>query len=215
MRILTVVFKGIWIIAITINVLSLLWLVVGSTANFQSSMDIVARYTLFSVGIFSIILISLSIFYLIKTKKQNIGIAGCAVALVFSLFLLGCSSMNQEGVVDKEWFRDSVNKDPIKSTTDGKYDYRLKIINRGQKNVRQQLYVKELATKQEKYIDIPIKMEPSYGYSLGTGDWAWARLKNTDHINEYILTTTSELGVPIQSFKMNTYEGSADSIFSQ
>lgn len=74
--------------------------------------------------------------------------------------------MNQEGVVDKEWFRDSVNKDPIKSTTDGKYDYRLEIINRGQKNVRQQLYVKEL-------------------------------------------------GVPIQSFKINTYEGSADSILSQ
>ncbi|WIM40529.1 hypothetical protein PO903_06565 [Paenibacillus sp. PK4536] len=166
MRILTAVCKGIWIIAITINVLSILWLVVGSTANFQSSMYIVARYTLFSVGIFSIILISLSIFYLWKTKKQSIGVSGCAVALVFSLFLLGCSSMNQEGVVDKEWFRDSVDQDPIKSTTDGKYDYRLEIINRGQKNVRQQLYVKEL-------------------------------------------------GVPIQSFKINTDEGSADSILSQ
>lgn len=215
MRILTVVFKGIWIIAIAINVASLLWLIVGSTANFQRSMDIVAIYTLFSIGIFSIIVISLSIFYLIKTKKQNIGIAGCAIACVFSLLLLGCSYMNHNGVDERGWLYDSVNKDPIKSTTDGKYDYRLEIINRGQKNVRQQLYVKELATKQEKYIDIPIKMEPSYGYSLGTGDWAWARMKNTDHINEYILTTTSELGVPIQSFKMNTYEGSADSILSQ
>lgn len=215
MRILTTVCKGIWIIAIAINVASLLWLIVGSTANFQRSMDIVARYTLFSIGIFSIIVISLSIFYLRKTKKQNIGIAGCAIACVFSLLLLGCSYMNQEGVVDKEWFRDSVDQDTIKSTTDGKYDYCLEIINGGQKNARQQLYVKELATKKEKYIDILIKMEPSYGYSLGTGDWAWARLKNTDHINEYILTTTSELSVPIQSFKINVDEGSTDVMPSQ
>lgn len=215
MRILTTVCKGIWIIAIAINIASLLWLIVGSTANFQRSMDIVAIYTLFSIGIFSIIVISLSIFYLIKTKKQNIGIAGCAIACVFSLLLLGCSYMNQEGVDERGWLYDSVNQDPIKSTVDRKYDYRLEIVNRGQKNVRQQLYVKELATKQEKYIDIPIKMEPSYGYSLGKGDWAWARLKNTDHINEYILTTTSELGVPIQSFKINVDEGSTDVIPSQ
>lgn len=215
MRIFTVVFKGIWIISVAINIASLLWLVVGSTANFQRSMDIVARYTLFSVGIFSIILITLSIFYLLKTKKQNIGISGCAIACVFSLLLLGCSYMNQDGVVDKEWFHDSVNQDPIKSTADSKYDYRLEIINRGQKNVRQQLYVKELSTKKEKYIDVHIKMEPSYGYSLGTGDWAWAWLKSTDHVNEYILTTTMELGVPIQSFKININEGSAYLIPSQ
>lgn len=128
MRILTVVFKGIWIIAIAINVASLLWLIVGSTANFQRSMDIVAIYTLFSIGIFSIIVISLSIFYLIKTKKQNIGIAGCAIACVFSLLLLGCSYMNQDGVDERGWLYDSVNQDPIKSTVDGKYDYRLEII---------------------------------------------------------------------------------------
>lgn len=123
--------------------------------------------------------------------------------------------MNQDGVVEQGWLYDSVNRDPIKYTVDRKYDYRLEIINRGQKNVRQQLYLKELSTGKEQYINIQIKMEPSYGYSLGTGDWAWARMKNTDHINEYILTTTSELGVPIQSFEINIDEGSVYSILSQ
>lgn len=123
--------------------------------------------------------------------------------------------MNQDGVDERGWLYDSVNKDPIKSTADGKYNYSLEIINRGQKNVSQKLYIKELSTEKEKYIDVQIKMEPSYGYSLGTGDWAWARLKNTDHINEYILTTTSELGVPIQSFKINVDEGSTDVMPSQ
>ncbi|MGG1619530.1 hypothetical protein [Paenibacillus sp. NRS-1781] len=88
---------------------------------------------------------------------------------------------------------DEVRSDPVRLTSDQKYEYRIDLINPFQRNSREQLHLKNISTGEEKNIPISIKKE-NKGYSTGDdGDnWAWGILKPTKVPNQYELSTLDE-----------------------
>lgn len=99
--------------------------------------------------------------------------------------------MNTQG-----WIYDEISRDPIISTTDGKYEYSVELINLFQKNSRERLYLMNLRTGEIIYIGIDINDDEIHGIRDRSGDdWKWALLIPTEVPDNYELTTTDYLPV--------------------
>ena len=96
------------------------------------------------------------------------------------------------------WPGEIVLRDYMQTTADGKYEYRVEIINPFQRNGYVRLYVKELTTAEETIIllDIPIKDK---AVIVGGEDYVtpgpndlpvWSALEPTSSPSVYVLTTT-------------------------
>lgn len=140
--------KNIWIIAIVVNSVSLVWFLLGTTANFQRSMDLVELLTLVLIWLPSLLLVVVSI-KILKNKKLSIS-KSRHVAVNFIIFLL--FSLSIPLFIDVNtggWLYDDIESDSLKLTSDGKYKYRIELINMDQKNSREQLYVRNISTDEE------------------------------------------------------------------
>lgn len=95
--------KVLWVIATVFNVASLVWFLIGVTANFQRGLDLVGTVILIQVWIPSLIFTVLSIRLLIKKWIPPSGIvyaSGVMLFLLFSVYLI--QSVNTQGWLTKK-----------------------------------------------------------------------------------------------------------------
>ncbi|MEC0180524.1 hypothetical protein P4H61_03310 [Paenibacillus peoriae] len=184
-------FKIIWMVPIFVNIAALIWFILGSTGGFQRGQDLIETVILIVCGIPSIIILLISLTYIkqgwapFSRMKYIVSVLLMATLLFFSYQLV-------EGTPTRGWLYDNVDSDPVRLTSDQKYEYRIDLINPFQRNSREQLHLKNISTGVEKNIPILIRRENS-GYSGGEGDnWAWGILKPTKVPNQYELSTLEE-----------------------
>ncbi|WP_026478304.1 hypothetical protein [Alkaliphilus transvaalensis] len=192
-------FKVIWYFAIIANVAAFIWFILGNTANFQRGLDLMGVPTLVLYGIPSIILVVSSILIMKNCVKPKLWIYAVAFIMIYLLIYFVepmAIAVNKSG-----WLYDYVESDPIKSTLDTNYSYRLELVNYGQRNRTERLYLKDNTTGEEFYIIVDINTRELRGTRIGPGDdWAWAVMTPTDVTNQYELTTTDNLKMPTKRF---------------
>jgi hypothetical protein len=194
-----------WILAIILNLVSMIWFLLGTTANFQRSLDLVGTVTLIFCWIPSLLIVYLSINALIKeSSPTNFRV----LILIIVLLILAVNLF--KAVNTTGWLYDDITSDPIKTTTDGKYEYRTELVNLFQKNSRAQLYLRNVSNEQEIYIPLEVNTNEIHGIEVSsTEDWMWAVLSKSNLPDHYELTTTEKLPVPQKRFLINIKKGTA------
>jgi hypothetical protein len=194
--------KILWVVAIVISFASLAWFLLGSTANFQRSLDLIATITLIFFWIPSLVLTILAILLLIKgwTPSSNGAYAGFFFGVILLLLL---SVFLVKGVNTNGWLTERITSDSLKITSDKKYEYRIDLINVFQKNSRARLYVKNVSTGKE--MDVPVDIHTKKIVVLMTRKEGmdWVLMEPTDSPDRYNLFTAEELDIPQEQFEID------------
>lgn len=166
-------------------------------------MDIIGSFVLWFVAIPVLLCAGLYVVLLLKgwTPENRAGYVGISVVLLLSVFL---SVVLIQSVYNNGWAKEKIVSDTLKLTTDGKYEYRIDLINLFQKDSHARLYLKEMSSGEELYI--PIDIQTSNIEGLGVKKFNhWILLEPTDDSSLYILSTTDELGIPIEKFSIDIH----------
>ncbi|MEX2460409.1 MAG: hypothetical protein WD469_03785 [Paenibacillaceae bacterium] len=198
--------KVLWVVVTIINIASVGWFLLGATANFQRSLDLIATVTMVFFWIPSIVLTILSIRLLIKgwSPSSNVAYAGfffgVILLLLFSVFLV-------QGVNTRGWLTEEITSDSLKITSDKKYEYRIDLINVFQKNSRGRLYVRNVSTGEEMNIAVDIHTDKIVVITTREEGMNWVLMEPTDSPDRYNLYTTKELRIPNEKFEIDVGTG--------
>ncbi|MGN8228412.1 hypothetical protein [Paenibacillus polymyxa] len=184
-------FRIIWMIPIVINIAAFIWFILGSTGGFQRGHDILATATLVIFGVPSIIIVLISLTYIWQGWPPFNGVKYLVSAILMAS-LLFCSYYLVDGTPTRGWLYDDVRSDPVRLTSDHKYEYRIDLINPFQRNSREQLHLKNVSTGVEVDISIVIRAEKDIYSTGGSEGWDWGILKPTKVTNQYELSTLDE-----------------------
>jgi hypothetical protein len=194
--------KILWVVAIVINTASLAWFLLGTTANFQRSLDLIATVTLIFFWIPSVILTTWSIRLLIKGWSPASNVAytgfffGVSLLLLFSFFLF-------QGVNTRGWLTEKITSDSLKLTSDKKYEYRIDLINVFQKNSHARLYIKNVSTGKEMNVAVDNHTDKIVSYGSSKEGMNWVLMEPTQLPNRYYLYTTRELRIQEEQFEID------------
>jgi len=191
--------KMIWIISIIAVALSMIWFVIGSTAFFNRNIN---TFILTFVWIPALIFVSFSIFILKKNpfpENMKISVQIIIISLIV-IFSIGFTMTHIAAGNARGGIRTQIARDWIQVTTDGKYEYRIEVVNQFQRNNRVRLYVKSISTDEEMLIPIYIQKNEQPWMSGGEGSihpppetlpsWALSStMISSESENIYILTT--------------------------
>lgn len=188
-------------VIIILSASSVLWFILGATSYLQRPMDIIGTVYLFIAGIPLFLMVIFFIRILIKqwTPTSGVHYIGICLGLVISIFLttILINSVNSHG-----WTKEQIESDSLKTTADGKYEYRIELINLFQRNSHARLYLKDVGSGEEKYISVNIQTRKII--VLGVKDVNhWIILEPTAQPSAYFLSTTKELGIPEEKFEVD------------
>ncbi|MFD3257498.1 hypothetical protein ACE3MQ_02675 [Paenibacillus lentus] len=145
---------------------------------------------------------------LIKKWKPTSGgsYVGISVALTLSTLL---SAALIQSVSSNGWTKEKIYNDTLKMTEDGRYEYRIELVNLFQRNSHARLYVKDMSSKQESYIPI-IGIQTNKIVVLRVSETNhWVKLETTDNSSHYILYTTNEFSLPEEKFEIDIRAGTS------
>ncbi|MNJ49660.1 hypothetical protein D3C77_449050 [compost metagenome] len=120
---------------------------------------------------------------------------GVGLPILLSAVLI--QSVNTHG-----WTNEKIRSDTLKISADGKYEYRVDLINLFQRNGHARLYLKNVSTGEETYITTEIQVRKIKTLAVGEVNH-WIKLEPTDNVSHYILNTTKELGIPEEKFEID------------
>lgn len=199
-------FNRLWIGSTGIGVASLIWFLLGSTANFQRPLDLVGTLALIFVWVPTLAVTTLFIRLLRKGwvptgGLSNVGIVlGMALLVVLSVILF--RAVNVYG-----WLLENVDRDSLTKTSDGRFEYRFELVNMFQRNSRSRLVLRDLSTGNITLIPFDVDRRLS---SYGTDtDFKWVTLLPTDATGRYLLTTTRYLYMPQERYEIDVTTKSA------
>ncbi|WP_374018179.1 hypothetical protein ABU162_29800 [Paenibacillus thiaminolyticus] len=183
------------------------WFLLGSTAYFQRGMDIIGTTYLWGAGIPVLLFAILFTKLIIKgwTPTSGVDYVGICVWLVLTTLISAAliQSVNTHG-----WANEKIRSDTLKISEDGKYEYRVDLINLFQRNSHARLYLKDVSTGEETYIPTEIQTRKIKTLTVG-GVNHWIKLQPTNNAFDYILITTKELGIPEERFKIDIKAGTS------
>jgi len=199
---MTLVIKVIWVTAIVVTSISMIWYLLGSTAGFQRGIDLVMTTIYIAIWVPALIFTAASIVLLKKGWQPSniyaqifLAIALIAIS-VFFYFNLFCAVHARGYTVG--WLTESVRSDYTQITSDGKYEYRLEIINAFQRNSTARLYVKDMFVGEEMTIPVSANTKNIGVIMGGVGSRTpepevlpvWSELTPSETVSVYILATT-------------------------
>lgn len=196
------------LIAIIIfSITSFVWFLLGSTAYFQRGMDLIGTTILWGAGIPVLLLAMFFMLLLIKKWKPTSGgsYVGISVALALSTLL---SAALIQSVSSNGWTKEKIYSDTLKMTEDGRYEYRIELVNLFQRNSHARLYVKDMSSKQESYIPIGIQTNKIVVLRVSETNH-WVKLEPTDNSFHYNLYTTNEFSLPEEKFEIDIRAGTS------
>lgn len=190
-----------FVVMIISGVVSFTWFLLGSTAYFQRDMDIIGNLYFWGAGIPVLLFCLVFTIILIKgwTPKDGIDYIGIGVGIVLTTLI---SAALIQSVNTYDWAKEKIYSDTLKTSADGKYEYRIDLINLFQKNSYAQLYLKDISTGEEKYIPTEIQTGRIKTLAYG-GINHWVKLEPTEKAFHYILYTTNELRIPEERFEID------------
>lgn len=195
------------IAAIIFSASSFVWFLLGSTAYFQRGMDIIGTTYLWGAGIPVLLFAILFTILLIKgwTPTSGVDYFGICVLLLLATLISGAliQSVNTHG-----WADEKIRSDTLKISADGKYEYRVDLINLFQRNSHARLYLKEVSTGKEIYIPTEIQTRKINTLAVGRVNH-WIKLEPMDNPSHYILYTTEELRIPEEKFEIDIIAGTS------
>jgi hypothetical protein len=199
-----------WFITTIISLSAVVWFVIGTTANFQRSMDLVSTVVLVYFGVPSVIMILISLVLFSKrwlptTLWEIIGVSVlmiCMLALSPTLF----TNVNTSG-----WLSEKVMTDTLQITDDGKYEYNLELINLFQRNSHAKLYMKDRFTNEEFRIPLDLQVKKIRGISIEE-KVHWISLEETTEVNKYILFTNSKFPLPNEKYEIDVSKRSSTKV---
>lgn len=200
--------KILWIVVTIFSAVSLVWFLLGSTSNFHRVLDIVGTYLLIQAWIPALAIMILSIVLLIIgwTPSSRVTYIGFFSGFILLLFL---SVSLIQNVSAQGWLNEKITSDSLKISSDGKYEYRINLINLFQKNSHARLYLKVVSTGEELRIPIDIQTDKIVGLGVKKVN-NWVMLEPLDvSSSRYILYTTKELGITEQRFELDIIEGTS------
>lgn len=199
--------RAVWIFSTLIGAISIVWYLLGSTASFQRGLDLISSTIFIVLWVPALILIIFSTFLIIKGWKPKNKESYISFWILISFILILTISLFR-GVNTSGWLHDRITSDPIRLTSDGKYEYRIDLINLFQKNSKERLYVRQVATGEESFIPLQLGSEEIHGIGIPIGnDLPWAILRPTEYPFIYDLITTENLSVIIKRFEINLEAG--------
>lgn len=154
--------KFLLILLMIFNLSSFVWFLLGSTAYFQRGMDIMGTTYLWGAGIPVLLIKIVFTIFLFKgwiptSRGDYIGICVWMVLSILLSFVL-IQSVSTHG-----WANEKISSDSLKITSDGKYEYRVNLINLFQKNSHARLYLKDVHSGEEIYISTGIQTRKIVG----------------------------------------------------
>ncbi|WP_037285321.1 hypothetical protein [Saccharibacillus sacchari] len=176
------------------------WMLLGFTANFQSTIDLVGTVMLFLIGIPLTVLSSVSLYFCLS-KKALPGSVMQIVIIVLSIVMISMAWHTVNRISAEGWLEEAVAADTMKTTSDDNYQYGIEIINIFQRNSYSRLFIKNIESGEEKRIEIDLPVDRIGALVLDDVNWAY--LEPTDTVNIYHLSTTDELPFPIEHFEIN------------
>jgi len=189
-----------WISITILSIVPIIWFILGSTAFFNRSLDLIATTYLVSLWVPLLLLFILSTTLLLvgwsPSNKNNIMPLWILLLVIITLSLLVIRVVHTSG-----WLHDRIFSDPKRITSDGKYEYNTDLVNLFQKNSHERIYIRNIETGEELYIPVKLIDIKIHGIGISTDDdWAWTLMNSTDSPNQYELITTEELPVTKKRF---------------
>jgi len=186
----------IWIAAIAILVFSLLWFLFGTTAFFQRGVDLETTF-LYIIFWTPVLIITLAVVSVLVLKFDWVTSATTIVsgqrllALFIMLIAIGSASASIHLTPTEGWLTERVQSDIMQTTPDGKYEYRVEVINKFQKNAYMRVYVKNVTTHSDARIRLDVQPKETIITSAGSYPReAWFAMYRASEDNVYILSTT-------------------------
>ena len=198
---MTITVKTVWIIAIIVVFISMIWFLFGTTAFFNRGIDLVMTAYYVFIWTPALLLIILSTILLKKgwIPKTVYAQVGFVIVIVFIsiFFYLNLFRVVYTKEYTRGWLTETVRSDWTQTTSDGFYEYKLEVINVFQRNSYARLYVKDISTDFEMTIaiDISTKNIVTIGgvgsvYPEPSAQPVWSTLTPSNAETIYILTTT-------------------------
>lgn len=193
--------RFIWILAILINISSIIWFIFGTTANFQREADLVSTVIFVYFGIPSILLIILSIILLFKGWIPSSS-WGIVIVSIIILSMLSISPTLFKNVTTSGWLSENVVTDTLQITADGQYEYQFELINLFQKNSNARLCIKRISTGEEIRFPLDMPINKIKVLSRGKVNY-WIVMEETAEKDKYILYTTSEFPLSDEKYEID------------
>ncbi|MFF2890591.1 hypothetical protein [Paenibacillus sp. NPDC057967] len=153
--------------------ISILWFLLGTTANFQRGIDLVTTIKFAVIWVPAILLFLIPLI-IIKSRKGT-AFQILIWPLIIAHFFLAIQLF--KSVEIEGWLINGVSSEPVKTTSDGLLDYRLELINLYQKNSRVRLFIHDNSTGQDIYIPIDAEASEVQREWVGEGEmWQWSSL---------------------------------------
>lgn len=192
--------RFIWVLAVLASLSSVIWFILGATANFKRDLDVVSSVILFYFGVPSILLIIISLILLLKrwTPTSTWGIVGISVIILCMLVL---SPVLFKNVNKSGWLSESIVTDTLQVTANGQLEYQLELVNLFQKNSLARLYVRRKSNDEEIRIPLEISLDKIKGLTEEKMNY-WITLEQTLDTEKYILYTTSKFPLPNRKFEV-------------
>lgn len=200
------VLKIIWMGAIVLSIFSILWFLLGSTANFQRPLDLINTFTIIYGWIPSIVLVIVSARLLTKGWTPTNGLAYGKLFLMIALQIVLSVSLIKD-VSIKGWLIEEITSDSLKVTKDKEYEYRIDLVNLFQKNSSARLYVRNITTGKESLIHLDIHVNKIHG--IVTGEYDWVIMEPSDVPERYNVYTTKKLTIPEEKFEIDIGAGTS------
>lgn len=211
------VVKVIWIIAVVIAGLALMWFMF-LLINDRTDIGPAGPFILYFIWCPVLVFVAVSIVLLIKNKipvhitSQSILIMFLVIfSLVFSATLLGEPHyeklMREIDEKNRQYMEQS-----RQVTVDGKYEYFFDLIGRLTDNPRSHIAIRNLTNNVEKSITIDLNFEGVRAVENLPPNIRLIEISPTDDEHIYKLTTTSQLKDEIENFKVNMETGMSKKI---
>lgn len=211
------VVKVIWIIAVAIAALALMWFMF-LLINDRTDIGPAGPFILYFIWCPVLVFVAVSIVLLIKNKvpvyitSQSILIMFLVIfSLVFSATLLGEPHyeklMREIDEQNRQYMEQS-----RQVTADGKYEYFFYLIGRLTDNPRSHIAIRNLTNNVEKSITIYLNFEGVRAVENLPPSTRLIEISPTDDEHIYKLTTTSQLKDKIETFKVNMETGMSKKI---
>jgi len=218
---MTIFIRTVWIIATAVLSLAIIWFLLASTAFFNRGIDLVETFIFIFVWAPALVVTVLLWIWLRKgwmPKELNSQIMLLAIIIALTI---GFSTALFNRATPYGWLIPVVRSDWTQTTSDGKFEYRLEVINLFQRNARAQLYVRSIYTGDEMIIPTGINARelttlPMHNRSHSEElilSRVWSNLvPHETSATIYILSTTEILRINIERFEINMETGTAERI---
>ena len=214
---MTIFIKTVWIIANAVLFLAVIWFLLAATAFFNRGIDLVETVIFIFVWSPALVITVISWRCLKKgwlPKELNSQVL--LLAMIITLTIVFSPILFNRGT-PYGWLIPHVTRDWEQITSDGKFEYRMELVNLFQRNSRARLHFKNLATGEEITIPLDIQTRNIHSISISmpsqdeeTRRWLLlSKMSSTDRQNIYILTTTARMRTGIEVFEINIETGTS------